>query len=55
MGAVFALFAGTYYWFTKITGVRYHEELAQATVLDNVFWRKYNFFSITFPGYSWYA
>lgn len=29
MGAVFSLFAGVYYWFNKITGLRYSEFLAQ--------------------------
>lgn len=29
MGAVFAMFAGFYYWFGKITGVTYNEFLAQ--------------------------
>ena len=29
MGAVFTMFAGVYYWFDKITGVRYSEVLAQ--------------------------
>ena len=29
MGAVFTMFAGVYYWFDKITGVRYSEVLGQ--------------------------
>jgi len=29
MGAVFSLFAGVYYWFNKITGLRYSEFLGQ--------------------------
>ena len=29
MGAVFSMFAGVYYWFEKITGVRYSEILGQ--------------------------
>jgi len=29
MGAVFALFAGFYYWFPKITGFRYSEQLSR--------------------------
>jgi heme/copper-type cytochrome/quinol oxidase subunit 1 len=29
MGAVFAIFAGVYYWWYKITGTRYNEEAAQ--------------------------
>jgi cytochrome c oxidase subunit I len=29
MGAVFTMFAGIYYWFDKITGVRYAEVLGQ--------------------------
>jgi len=29
MGAVFAIFAATYYWFYKITGRHYNEQLAQ--------------------------
>jgi heme/copper-type cytochrome/quinol oxidase subunit 1 len=29
MGAVFAIFSGVYFWFSKITGVKYSEVLAQ--------------------------
>jgi cytochrome c oxidase subunit 1 len=29
MGAVFSIFGGIYYWFHKITGLRYSEFLAQ--------------------------
>jgi heme/copper-type cytochrome/quinol oxidase subunit 1 len=29
MGAVFSVFAGTYYWFNKMTGLRYSEFLGQ--------------------------
>ena len=29
MGAIFSIFAGTYYWFNKITGLNYSEFLAQ--------------------------
>ena len=29
MGAVFSMFGGVYYWFEKITGVRYLETLGQ--------------------------
>jgi len=29
MGAVFSIFGGFYYWFNKITGLRYSEFLAQ--------------------------
>ena len=29
MGAVFSIFAGFYYWFNKITGLRYSEFLSQ--------------------------
>jgi cytochrome c oxidase subunit I len=29
MGAVFSIFGGTYYWFTKMTGLRYNEFLGQ--------------------------
>ena len=29
MGAVFSMFGGVYYWFDKITGVRYSEILGQ--------------------------
>jgi len=50
MGAVFALFAGTYYWFTKITGVRYHEELAQAQFWITFFGVNITFFPLHFLG-----
>ena len=29
MGAVFSIFAGTYYWFNKLTGLKYSEFLSQ--------------------------
>jgi cytochrome c oxidase subunit 1 len=29
MGAVFSVFGGTYYWFTKLTGLKYSEFLGQ--------------------------
>ena len=29
MGAVFSIFAGLYYWFEKLTGVKYSEFLSQ--------------------------
>jgi heme/copper-type cytochrome/quinol oxidase subunit 1 len=38
MGAVFALFAGVYYWINKIAGSRYIEELGQIHFLDYVYW-----------------
>ncbi len=31
LGAVFAIFAGFYYWFEKMWGVRYNEFLARCT------------------------
>jgi cytochrome c oxidase subunit I len=29
MGAIFSIFGGTYYWFNKLTGLKYSEFLAQ--------------------------
>ena len=34
LGAVFAIFAGWYYWFPKITGYMYNETLGEAAFLD---------------------
>lgn len=43
MGAVFALFAGFYYWFEKITGFHYNETLGQIH-----FWLTFIGVNITF-------
>ena len=43
MGAVFSMFAGVYYWFEKITGVRYSEILGQIH-----FWTFFAGVNITF-------
>jgi cytochrome c oxidase subunit 1 len=36
LGAVFAIFAGWYYWFPKITGYMYNETLGKLHFLDDV-------------------
>ncbi len=38
LGAVFAIFAGFYYWFPKMTGYIYSEFLGQTALLDDVHW-----------------
>jgi cytochrome c oxidase subunit I len=42
-GLVFALFAGTYYWLPKMTGLRFNETLAKIH-----FWGMFVFFNLTF-------
>ena len=36
LGAVFAIFAGWYYWFPKMSGYMYNEPLGQAAFLDHL-------------------
>lgn len=48
MGAVFALFAGVYYWINKISGARYIEELGQIH-----FWITFIGVNITFFPMHW--
>ena len=48
MGAVFSLFGGLYYWFEKITGVRYSEILAQIH-----FWTFFVGVNLTFFPMHW--
>ena len=38
MGAVFGMFAGFYYWFSKITGNNYDESLGYLHFLSNFYW-----------------
>ena len=42
-GLVFALFAGTYYWLPKMTGLKFNETLAKIH-----FWGMFVFFNLTF-------
>ena len=44
MGAVFAIFAGWYYWIAKITGLQYPEVLGQIH-----FWMFFLGVNLTFP------
>ena len=55
MGAVFAIFAGWYYWIAKITGLQYPEVLGQIHFLDVLSRSKFNFLSNAFPRFSRYA
>lgn len=48
MGAVFSIFGGIYYWFEKITGVRYSEILAQIH-----FWTFFVGVNLTFFPMHW--
>ena len=48
MGAVFSVFGGLYYWFEKITGVKYSEILAQIH-----FWTFFAGVNITFFPMHW--
>lgn len=50
MGAVFALFAGFYYWIGKITGLQYPETLGQIHFWITFFGVNPTFFPMHFPG-----
>jgi cytochrome c oxidase subunit 1 len=50
MGAVFALFAGFYYWFEKITGFSYSEQLGQLHFWITFFGVNITFFPMHFLG-----
>lgn len=50
MGAVFTMFAGIYYWFDKITGVRYSEVLGQIHFWTFFFGVNITFFPMHFLG-----
>lgn len=50
MGAVFAIFAAVYYWFYKITGYRYNEELGQLHFWLTFFGVNITFFPMHFLG-----
>lgn len=52
MGAVFAIFAGSYYWFGKITGYSYSEELGQLHFLITFIGANITFFPMHFLGLS---
>ena len=50
MGAVFALFAGFYYWIGKITGLQYPETLGQIHFWITFFGVNLTFFPMHFLG-----
>jgi len=50
MGAVFALFAAFYYWFFKITGFRYNEQLGYLHFIVTFFGVNLTFFPMHFLG-----
>jgi cytochrome c oxidase subunit 1 len=52
MGAVFAIFAGFYFWFHKISGLQYPEILGKIHFWIFFYWGKYNVFSNAF---SWFS
>ena len=52
MGAVFAIFAGFYYWFGKITGLSYSESLAQVHFWTFFIGVNITFLPMHFLGYS---
>jgi cytochrome c oxidase subunit I len=52
MGAVFAIFAGFYYWFGKITGYTYCEELGQLHFVITFVGANITFFPMHFLGLS---
>ena len=49
LGAVFAIFAGFYYWFPKMTGYMYDETLGEAALLDDVHRRQRDLLPAAFP------
>jgi len=55
MGAVFALFAGFYYWFEKILGYSYSDFLGQVHFWITFIGVNLTFFSYAFFRFSWYA
>ena len=48
MGAVYAIFAGFYYWFSKMTGYEYSEFFGKTTFLVNVHRGQLNILPTTF-------
>jgi cytochrome c oxidase subunit 1 len=52
MGAVFAVFAGFYYWIAKISGIQYNEVLAQIHFWTFFFGVNLTFFPMHFLGLS---
>jgi len=50
MGAVFAIFAGFYFWFGKITGLQYNEKLAQIHFAVTMIGVNLTFFPMHFLG-----
>jgi len=50
MGAVFALFAAFYYWFTKMTGLQYREQLAHMHFVVTFIGVNLTFFPMHFLG-----
>jgi cytochrome c oxidase subunit 1 len=55
MGAVFAIFAGWYYWISKILGVEYPESLGKIHFWTTFIGVNLCFFSDAFLRASWYA
>ena len=49
LGAVFAIFAGFYYWFPKMTGKMYNETLGQAALLHHVHRRQFDLLPDALP------
>ena len=56
MGAIFSIFAGTYFWFGKITGYQYNELLGMVHFLVKLMFIGVNltFFLATFLGINVY-
>ena len=52
LGAVFAIFAGFYYWFGKMSGYEYSGMDGKITFLVNVHWCKFDIFSTTLFRFS---
>ena len=55
LGAVFAIFAGFYYWFEKMWGVMYHESLGKAALLDHLRRREPGLLPAALPGPAGHA